>query len=282
MRFRIEHQTDYKFTDAVFFEPHTLRFRPGNKPFQETKSFHLEVEPLPAGISQHVDAEGNFVHRCWFNNLHNNLTFKWIIELETEEFNPFNFIVHPPHYLKTPFSYSNADAQLLQPSLVREPIDNEIIEYTKQILGEANNDTITFISLLTQRIHAEFVKVMRLEGAPFDANTTFRLKQGACRDLSWMQLQLLRNVGIAARFVSGYYYSPDLEESFELHAWVEVYLPGAGWMGVDPSYGIFTGARHFAVASSALSENTMTISGSILGSASSTMTVKLNIEPIQD
>jgi transglutaminase-like putative cysteine protease len=95
-----------------------------------------------------------------------------------------------------------------------------------------------------------------------------------------MQINLLRQQGIAAQFVSGYYYFEMEEPSYELHAWVEVFIPGIGWLGLDPSHGILTGNTHFPIVSSAHSENTMPVSGGIRGSATSTLVTELSIEKI--
>jgi transglutaminase-like putative cysteine protease len=96
-----------------------------------------------------------------------------------------------------------------------------------------------------------------------------------------MQINLVRQLGIAARFVSGYYYFDMDTPNYELHAWIEVFLPGIGWLGLDPSHGIFTGNTHFPLASSAHYENTMPVSGGIRGSASSKLITQLAIEKLQ-
>ena len=92
-----------------------------------------------------------------------------------------------------------------------------------------------------------------------------------------MEIHLLRKMGFAARFVSGYFYLPDVNPEFELHAWLEVFLPGAGWIGFDPTHGIIAGIHHIPIASSAHFENTMAVSGSVRGSASSTLHTNLAI-----
>jgi transglutaminase-like putative cysteine protease len=112
---------------------------------------------------------------------------------------------------------------------------------------------------------------------PLSADETFQLKYGACRDVTWMQIQLLRNMGIAARFVSGYFFIPEAIENAELHAWLEVYIPGAGWIGLDPSHGILTGSHHIPIASSSNHQLTMPIDGTFRGSAKSTLTSTLKI-----
>jgi transglutaminase-like putative cysteine protease len=115
---------------------------------------------------------------------------------------------------------------------------------------------------LTKQLHDDFKVEYREEGAPLRPDDTFNLKKGSCRDLSWMQINLLRQLGIAARFVSGYYY---FDMAYELRVGGR-FIPGIGWLGLDP-HGIFTGNTHFPIASSAHFENTMPVSGGIRGSA---------------
>ena len=132
------------------------------------------------------------------------------------------------------------------------------------------------ISIFTRILQSKSGK----PGEPFHPDKTFELKSGSCRDLSWMEIHLLRNMGIASRFVSGYFYLPLEKEGFDLHAWVEVFIPGAGWIGFDPSHGMVAGASHIPVASSAHYDNTMAVTGAVRGSASSELETKLWIEAL--
>jgi transglutaminase-like putative cysteine protease len=130
-------------------------------------------------------------------------------------------------------------------------------------------------------IFTDFNAESRLLGPPHDSNLTFHIKKGSCRDLSWMQIQLLRFMGIAARFVSGYYFLPTQNTPPELHGWLEVYLPGAGWVGFDPSHGCIAGSSHIPVCASSQYQNTMPVTGSFEGSGTSTLSTNLNIETFQ-
>jgi transglutaminase-like putative cysteine protease len=135
------------------------------------------------------------------------------------------------------------------------------------LLVESDNETVAFLVALTRQIHRDFILEVRPVGDTLYALTTFNLKRGACRDLAWMQVQMLRAKGIAARFVSGYLYLPDSEGQHDLHAWVEAYLPGAGWLAFDPSHGVVCGSSYVPVSSSFHFENTMAVSGTIRGNA---------------
>ena len=240
-----------------------------------------ELSVTPVGISEQLDAEDNFVHFCWFEGIHKKIVIRSEALVESRPYNPFNFLVYPLYFNTVPFTYSKRLVDLLQPYLTAERIDSELLRYGNTILASKKNDTLTFLTALTTQIHDDFVVASREEGVPFEPDKTFRLKKGSCRDLVWMQIQLLRTLGIAARFVSGYYYVDVEDPEYELHAWTEVFIPGAGWMGFDPSNGIITGHTHIAVASSSHYVNTMPVSGTVRGDATSELKTNLVIEVLE-
>ena len=281
MKYKIIHETEYVFSSEVFLEPHFLRFKPKITPHAELLSFQLHLSIPPTGFKELVDAENNLIHIYWFEGLHKTLSIKSESMVLVHEHNPFDFIIYPSDSFKLPVTYAESLKSLLQTALKVEEISKPLIEYGEKILRESDSNTIEFITNLTRKIHADFIVESRPEGFPFKADKTFRLKKASCRDLSWMQIQLLRQLGIATRFVSGYYYVSIDNPEFELHAWIEVYLPGAGWIGFDPSNGIMTGSSHIVISTSTISENTMPVTGSIRGSATSTLSSNLFIEPIE-
>ena len=139
-----------------------------------------------------------------------------------------------------------------------------------------------FLSHLTRQINSDFDVIIRQLGPPYDPEMTFKLKKGSCRDLAWMQIHMLRHIGIASRFVSGYLYLPTDESEFELHAWVEVFLPGAGWFGLDPSQGMIVDYTYIPVVASAHFENTMPVTGNFRGTdTTSDMTSMIQLELIK-
>jgi transglutaminase-like putative cysteine protease len=280
MKFKIIHETEYEFKEPVFLEPHYLRFKPKNTPHLELESHSLLLSIKPAGISEQLDAEDNFVHFCWFEGLHKKIHIRSETVLNSSPYNPFNFLIYPLGLNTIPFSYPKPIVGLLEKYMTAMPINAELNTYGKAILAETNNGTIPFLTELTKQIHADFIVESREEGIPFKADETFRFKKGSCRDLVWMQIQLLRTIGIASRFVSGYYYVDVENPHYELHAWVEVYLPGAGWIGFDPSNGIVTAHTHIAVASGSHYIHTMPVSGTVRGSATSKLKTKLIIEAL--
>lgn len=280
MRFTIIHETTYEFSSEVFLEPHYLRFKPNNTIHIELESFKLNIIPSPSGLTEHIDAENNLVHLCWFEGLHKKVMIKSELLLNSMEYNPFDFILYPGEYLNLPFLYDGELQEILQPSLTGEPVDTSLLDFGRKVMDESNANTLTFLANLTRTIHSDFNLVIRELGGPNTADKTFNAKIGSCRDLAWMQIVLLRHMGFAARFVSGYYFLPLENADFELHAWIEVFLPGAGWIGFDPSHGIAAGNTHIPVASSSKPENTMAVSGTIRGDAKSTLNTKLTIKVI--
>lgn len=278
MRFKIIHETEYEFSDSVFLEPHYLMFKPKNAPHRELESHSLKLSVTPAGISEQLDSEENFVHFCWFDGMHKKINITSEAIVNSHEYNPFNFLVYPMYFNTVPFSYLDDSKVLLEKYLLTEPIQEDLIQYGNTVLASKNNETLPFLTELTRAIHADFNVESRQEGIPFESDVTFQLKKGSCRDLVWMQIQLLRRLGIAARFVSGYYYIDIENPQYELHAWTEVFLPGAGWLGFDPSNGITTSHTHIAVASSSHYVNTMPVSGTLRGDATSQLKTILVIE----
>lgn len=278
MRFKIIHKSEYEFSKSVFLEPHYLMFKPKNAPHLELESHSLELSITPSGISEQLDAEENFVHFCWFDGLHKKINITSEAIVNTHEYNPFNFLIYPLQFNTIPFSYSDNLVVLLQKYLTTETVNEALLSYGNTILASKNNATLSFLTQLTIDIHADFVVESREEGIPFQPDKTFRLKKGSCRDLVWMQIHLLRHLGIASRFVSGYYYVDVEDPQYELHAWTEVFLPGAGWIGFDPSNGITTSHTHIAVASSSHYVNTMPVSGTLRGNATSQLSTTLVIE----
>tara|TARA_R110001592_G_C13186793_1_gene751724 strand:+ start:490 stop:1332 length:843 start_codon:yes stop_codon:yes gene_type:complete len=277
MNFKIIHETRYIFDSKVFLEPHYLRFRPKNTAFVDVTNFSISLKSEPEGHRVIEDEEHNVIDLCWFETLTSSLTIYVESSLQTKEYNPFDFIIHPDSFNTLPFIYSGHQCQILNAYLQKQALSQELVDYADTILEESHFSTIAFLTNLTRQIHTDFAVECREIGPPLSAADTFEIKKGSCRDLSWMQIILLRNYGIATRFVSGYFYFDMEKPTYELHAWIEAFLPGMGWLGFDPSHGILTGNTHFPVASSAIPENTMPVSGSIRGSATSELFTSLVI-----
>lgn len=222
MNFKIIHETTYTFSDKVFLEPHYLRFRPKQTPFIDVIDFSIVLRSEPEGHTVFEDEDHNVIDFCWFEKLTDNITITAQTNLQTKTYNPFNFLVYPDSFNTIPFKYSDHQHQILYAALQGSPLTHELIDYADRILASTKHNTITFITNLTTKIHNDFCIEYRENGPPLTPESTFAIKTGSCRDLSWMQINILRHYGIAARFVSGYFYFETEEPVYQLHAWTEV------------------------------------------------------------
>ncbi|MBT8277519.1 MAG: transglutaminase family protein [Bacteroidia bacterium] len=280
MKFEITHETSYLFSSEVFLEPHYFRFYPRQNSYLEVQDFSMYIAPSPKGQKQILDDESNTVVFCWFEGMTESLTITTKSIIENKPFNPFDFILYPQSFNEMPFKYDETQKKSLYFTLEKQDISKALSDYGEDILKASENNTIQFLSQFTKQLHKDFSIEYREVGSPMSPDETFILKKGSCRDLAWLQINVLRHLGAAARFVSGYYYFDMEVPAFELHAWTEVFLPGTGWLGLDPSHGILTGNTHFPIASSAHYENTMPVSGGIRGSANSKLITELTIKKI--
>ncbi len=277
MNYSIIHETHYTFSKKVFLEPHIFRFRPRAVPHTILGEFDLQIHPEPSGQSEQMDIEGNQIVNAWFENIQLELKIRSTATIEVREVNPFNFLVHPPEFLTLPFRYSHQDQILLAPALTTFKLPVEMKAFVDSLMVDTENQSIAFLTALNSKIFEEFALESRELGSPLDPVITFNRRHGSCRDLAWMQIHMLRQVNIATRFVSGYFYPDSVDPDFELHAWIEAYIPGAGWIGFDPGHGILIGSRHIPVAASVLYENTMPVTGSFRGNAESLLKTDLRI-----
>lgn len=279
-KFKIKHSTTYEFDAQVFLEPHFLRFRPQNTSYIDIEQVSVSILNQSSNQRALTDEENNAIDFCWFDGTTNQLIIEAESIITIKPYDSFNFLIHPSDFNQLGFKYDDMQQHLLAPALEKSPLSHSLIEYGNKSQSDSNFNTIQFLMNLTRKIHQDFIVEYREEGFPMFPDVTFEFKRGSCRDLSWMQIKLLRHYGIATRFVSGYFYFEIESPNYELHAWIEVFLPGAGWVGFDPTHGIMTGNTHIPLASSAYFEKTMPVSGSIRGSATSKLTTQLDIEVI--
>jgi transglutaminase-like putative cysteine protease len=141
-------------------------------------------------------------------------------------------------------------------------------DYARELAAEVQYDTLAFLETVTRRIFSEFAYEYRELGAPMAPAETLAGKKGACRDFSLLMMEMCRSLGLASRFVSGYLLGNPHKEQF-LHAWVEVYVPGGGWRGYDPTQGELVSNRHVALAASAVPALTTPVLGIFRGASTS-------------
>lgn len=248
MKLEIQHFTQYRYSEKVVLNPHLLFLIPQQRSYYTIEKSRIQFFPEADAVHERIDMLGNAHFQSWFQGETKSLSIEvdYIIELHT--FNPFGFLF--TEFIAYPFSffeYSPEKSLFLQPFLQTEK-SQELTQYVTHFVSKSK-DLVSFLFSLTESIHSNWAHIIRHEHNLWSPYFTFQQQRGSCRDLSWMLVHMLRNIGLASRFVSGYAFNPELTEGHELHAWVEVYLPGAGWIGLDPSLGLFTDNLYIPLAS---------------------------------
>ncbi len=236
--------------------------------------------PEPAGQSSCLDAEGNLVASVWFDGEHEELGVRATSRVRTLRENSFDYLLEPSTGL--PIDYPRSLELSLAAARRRiEPAsgDDPVGAFAREIAGQSRHRLVPFVGTLNEALHERLEIVRRDEGDPWSPSETWRRQQGACRDLAVLFIDACRVLGLAARFVSGYQEGDPDQESRDLHAWAEVYLPGAGWRGYDPTLGLVVADRHVALAAAPSPEDAAPVSGSLRGTgASSTMEATIEID----
>jgi transglutaminase-like putative cysteine protease len=259
----------------------TVRLRPFCNANQTLQKFNIKVTPKPDGIANSIELEGNNAETIWFSGQHNDMVIETSSLVETHHGDPFNFLITEPGAINVPVKYS----QHIEPSLVhyrgRDINDPLVAEFTQEVLQLAEYGTVEFLSRLAEQMPERIKYMIREHGDPWSPAETIKKGRGSCRDLATLFIDICRSVGIAARFVSGYCISEIAAESY-MHAWAEVYLPGAGWIGFDPSQGASTLDNHIAVAASHRSQDATPISGNFRGEAEASLEALISISRMKD
>ena len=264
MLYRITHTTHYTYSASVHLQPHVIRLQPRCDGHQSLKSFTLEIDPAPAGRSPGIDLEGNTVTQIWFSSqAMDQLWIKTTAEVETHCSNPFNYLLEP-WAVQLPIDYPMAIAQPLSPYLkgqFTQGIDPLAVELAQTVYQATEGNVVGFLAELNQQIYHTCDYTPRETGAALPAGITWRERSGSCRDFAVLFIEACRAVGLGARFVSGYQEGDPDADNRELHAWAEVYLPGAGWRGFDPTHGLAVSDRHIPVAAAARAQDASPVSG---------------------
>jgi len=278
MLLTIKHTTSYSYDQPISLEPHRLRLTPRADSYGSLLERTLNITPYPSHISISVENDGSISHWVRFEGE----TKEFIVESKVriillEDKNPFDFLVYPVTCLNLPMVYPSETSRELQTFLMGGNIDAHVRAFAFETLAEARGQTVDFLVLLSQRMKREFVYEFRHAGAPYQPDDTLASKRGSCRDWAILYMAAARAVGLAARFVSGYYFDENPKNP-DLHAWVEVYIPGGGWRGFDPSLGLACYGHHIAIASSSSASGAAPIQGTFKGYAHSKMKLELEYE----
>ncbi len=254
----LNHVTRYRFDRPVNLSPHLIRLRPAPHSRTPILAYSQRIDPANHFINWQQDPFANYLARVTFPDKTTALEITVDLVAEMAVYNPFDFFLEPEaeHY---PFRYTPELRAELAPYLAAEPATPRLQALLDGI-DRRQRRTVDFLVDLNQRLQRDIGYVIRLEPGVQTPERTLELRSGSCRDTGWLLVQLLRHLGLAARFVSGYLIqlTPDVKaldgpqgashDFTDLHAWCEVYLPGAGWIGLDPTSGLLAGEGHIPLA----------------------------------
>ena len=276
MLLNIRHATTYTYDHPVFLEPHCLRLTPRADCYGSMLERSLKISPEPSGMSMSVENDGSISHWVRFEGETKVFTVesKATISLIMEK-SPFDFLIYPRDCLTLPMIYPPQLSRELNTFLIFGSVALPVKDFAFKVLDEAKGQTMDFLVMLAQRMKREFVYEFRHVGAPFQPEDTLDSRRGSCRDWAILYMACANAVGLAARFVSGYYFD-EAPDHPDLHAWVEVYIPGGGWRGFDPSIGLACYGHHIALATGASAIAAAPIRGTYNGHAHSVMKLELD------
>ncbi len=256
----LNHVTHYRYDRPVALGPQVVRLRPAPHARTPVLAYSQRVSPAQHFVNWQQDPQSNWLARLVFPEPVRELRIEVDLVAELSVINPFDFFLEPVAE-KIPFRYDPAQLHELAPYLVRSALTPRFQRYLDSVPKEPA-PTVDFLVALNMRLSQDIRYLIRLEPGVHAPEETLALASGSCRDSGWLLVQLLRHLGIAARFVSGYLIQlkPDVKsldgpsgtevDFTDLHAWCEAYLPGAGWVGLDPTSGLFAGEGHIPLACS--------------------------------
>ena len=254
----LNHVSTYRYDRWVGLSPQVVRLRPAPHCRTPILSYSLRITPEHHFVNWQQDPQGNYLARVVFPDKARELRVEVDLVAELAVYNPFDFFLEP-HAERFPFVYSDEQARELFPYLRMEALSPRFTGYLGAVSRQPR-PTLDFLVELNQRVQRDVAYVIRYEAGVQSKEETLALGRGSCRDSAWLLVQLLRHLGLAARFVSGYLVQlvPDVKalagpagpqkDFTDLHAWVEVYLPGAGWVGLDATSGLLAGEGHIPLA----------------------------------
>ncbi len=254
----LHHVTRYRYDRPVALGPQVIRLRPAPHSRTPIHAYSMRVLPEKHFINWQQDPQSNYLARLVFPDKTRELEISVDLVAEMSVINPFDFFLEP-YADKFPFRYEDWQLHELAPYLVKLPATPQFKTYLADVPREPKH-TNHFLVELNQRVQKDVRYLIRLEPGIQTPEETLAKASGSCRDSGWLLVQLLRHLGLAARFVSGYLIQlkPDVKsldgpsgtevDFTDLHAWCEVYLPGAGWVGLDPTSGLLAGEGHIPLA----------------------------------
>jgi len=254
----LTHKTAYRYDRHIGMGPQIIRLRPAPHARTPILSYSLTLEPKEHFINWQQDPFGNYLARVVIPNDTDRFVVTVDLVADMAVINPFDFFVDESA-IEFPFDYDDQTRKELQPYLEPDPVGPLLGRYLASI-DRKSKSTVDFLCDVNRALQQKVSYLIRMEPGVQETEVTLENASGSCRDSAWLLVQIMRNMGLAARFVSGYLIqlTPDVKaldgpvgaaaDFTDLHAWAEVYVPGAGWVGLDPTSGLLTGEGHIPLA----------------------------------
>lgn len=273
LRVALTHKTDYHYNKNINLGPQTIRLRPAPHCRTPILSYSLKLQPEDHFLNWQQDPFGNFNARMVATEKTNVFSVHVDLVADMAIINPFDFFVDETAR-KWQFTYDDALKKDLSAYLSPMTHSDKLKEYIQSI-DIKTETTLDFLVELNRKLEQDISYIIRMEPGVQTPEQTLTLGKGSCRDSGWLLVEILRHLGLAARFCSGYLIQlkPDVQalegpvgtdhDFTDLHAWTEVYLPGAGWLGLDPTSGLLAGEGHIPLASTPHPSSAAPISGTL-------------------
>ncbi|HEY1850250.1 MAG TPA: transglutaminase family protein [Candidatus Binataceae bacterium] len=280
----IKHITTYRYKNPVAFGEHRMMLRPLSSDDQSVIAAELKITPTPTSIREIQDAFGNHVNIARFAGRAKELRFESAVRVKHTQADIRDFQIE--EFARTyPFNYRAQELLALARYMQRNPmdVDRQVDEWARTVVSkESATDTRELLINLTHRINGGFKHVRRDEKGIQTPGRTLELRSGSCRDLAMLMIDVVRSLGIAARFVSGYLHIPSGDdESYagggNTHAWAQVHLPGPGWVDFDPSNGIIGNRDLVRVAAVPDPRDAIPLHGTWMGLATDYLGMKVEV-----